>query len=124
MDASPLPGSLQRAVAAEIRAELGRQDMTITGLERRMGKPRTYWQRRVKTCETPLTLGDLEDLGSVLDMTWLTSMVTTFFGGDASLLHAPAQSRAGIPLRMAAAKLKTSQYGTWTTRVVPFGRAA
>jgi transcriptional regulator with XRE-family HTH domain len=104
MGASEVRGPLQQAVAAEIRAELGRRDLTAAELERRMGKPRTYWQRRIRSCETPLTLDDLEELAQVLDLTWLTRMVTAFFGwdGDAAAYEASRQltpaTRPGSPI--------------------------
>jgi len=114
----PAPSELSEMVAEEVRAELGRRRITGAALARAIGEPQASLQRRLSG-RYPF---DVELLGRIADH--LGVPVVQFFGGDAGLLHAPAQSRAGIPLRMAAAKLKTSQYGTWTTRVVPFGRAA
>lgn len=58
-------GPLARAVAAEVRAEMARQEMTGIELSRVTGLSNNYLARRLRG-EFPFTLNDLEPVASAL----------------------------------------------------------
>lgn len=64
---------LPQSVAAEVRAELGRHQITFSELARRTGRSNAYWSRRLTTSTrrdaprpVPLNLSDLVKLAEVL----------------------------------------------------------
>jgi hypothetical protein len=56
---------LNLAIAAEVRAELGRRNINVAAFERKVGWPRTYLQRRLNG-DTPWKVTDLEVIASAL----------------------------------------------------------
>ena len=60
--------------AAEVRAELGRQKITVNRLPHLLGKSQSYWSRRVNG-EQPMDVDDLSALASLMKVP-----VTRFFG--------------------------------------------
>lgn len=60
--------SLNDRVAAEVRAELGRQQLSVNELARRLGMSQPYLSRRM-TGAVPLDLQDLEAIATELGVT-------------------------------------------------------
>jgi transcriptional regulator with XRE-family HTH domain len=65
--------TLSEKVAAEIRAEMGRQRQSAIGMEARLGWPRTYLGRRLRG-EVSFNLDDIEAIAGALEVP-----VTAFF---------------------------------------------
>lgn len=65
--------SLNERVAAEVRAELGRQQISANALAQRLRWTQPYMQRRISGT-TPMDLNDLEAIASELGVT-VTSLV-------------------------------------------------
>jgi transcriptional regulator with XRE-family HTH domain len=55
-------------IAREIRAELGRQQMTNRRLAAKLGVSFMWVGRRISSCETPLTLEDVQLIATALDV--------------------------------------------------------
>ena len=63
---TPTTPDLSGAVAAELRAELGRQRVTVRALADKLGRPRSWVQRRLSG--EVLTLDDLHLIATALDL--------------------------------------------------------
>jgi transcriptional regulator with XRE-family HTH domain len=79
--ALPDRSTVRGQVAAEVRAELGRNRISVNRLPRALGKSQSYWSRRV-TGEQPMDVDDLAALASLMDVP-----VSKFFGGTSESPH-------------------------------------
>ena len=61
------PGTFAERVAAEIRAEMGRQQVRYVRLAERLGENEVWVSRKVRG-RTPLTINDLERIAAALDV--------------------------------------------------------
>lgn len=68
-----MPRSLADRVATDVRAELGRQQMSILELARRTGLSGSYVTRRVSG-SVPFDLDDLERIGAALGVPVMVSL--------------------------------------------------
>lgn len=71
----PDRSTVRGQVAAEVRAELGRNRISVNRLPRLLGKSQSYWSRRV-TAEQPMDVDDLAALASLMNVP-----LSRFFGG-------------------------------------------
>jgi transcriptional regulator with XRE-family HTH domain len=58
---------LTELVAAEVRAEMGRKQVTGVALARKLGVSHAYVSRRLNG-ETPFDVGDLERIAGILEV--------------------------------------------------------
>ena len=98
---SALPGR----VAAEIRAELGRQKLSQAELARRLGKTEMYVSRRLAD-GTSLDLGDVLEIAALLGVTparLLTTddpaeIATAFISSDLRMSLSALADALGVPV--------------------------
>jgi len=79
--ALPDRSTIRGQVAAEVRAEMGRNKLTTNRLPRLLGKSQSYWSRRING-EQPMDVDDLHALAVLLRVP-----VARFFGGTAENPH-------------------------------------
>ena len=91
----PSGGHPSRLVAAEVRAELGRQQLSQRRFALKLGAPYSWVNRRIASCEVEITFEDLERMAEALNVpvqrlisAWLPRMDSN---------HQPA----GYPTRVA-----------------------
>jgi hypothetical protein len=58
--------TVHRQVTAEIRAEMGRQQLAVNRLPQLLGRSQTYWQRRINGDQIVLDIDDLYALAELL----------------------------------------------------------
>jgi transcriptional regulator with XRE-family HTH domain len=98
---SPAAMSLSDSVAAEIRAEMGRQQLRNVALAARMGENEVWVSRKVRGL-SPITLTELERFARALDVpiTNLLTVARTPKGGSLQLTRPASTIRRTAKVRI------------------------
>lgn len=87
-------GALRSKAAAEIRAEMGRQHLTQSGLATRLNKGQPWVSRRIgENADTPINLDDLEEFAAALNVPATQLLGWPGTGGDAGSTYHAATGR-------------------------------
>ncbi len=111
-----MTSSLPGRVAAEIRAELGRQKLSQAELARRLGKTEMYVSRRLAD-GTSLDLGDVLAIAALLDVE-PAALLTTENPTEISTAFVSPETRAHLAAIAVALGVPVDAF------ITPTGRAA
>lgn len=81
--------SRRARVAAEVRGLLGKKQVRVSQLAVQLGNSREYWRRRLVVTDVALSVDDLEDLASLLNVD-----IVDFFVGTGGPSADPTRAKS------------------------------